>query len=242
MYTDPYVKDWADINTSLEARVVKDVSGSAAMVVIDRTLVATGAVVDEICEMSTPFPDSRTLSDFFDGFNSSCQKLSQWLEDIKLSQNLFQIIFHAIIGYHALQSDVTAQTYLRRGFRSFMNFVRTVFDKVSAINEGKTVVMQSVYPQEYRTFLNLAQLATVSKRLSMTQNGFFGFTPNLAEIGDYVIRFKGCSIAFLARSLKQSATEMVEFQLIGPVYFCQYINGKVVTPELDNKEQKIILI
>jgi hypothetical protein len=189
-------KDWTNIEASHEIKVVEQASTSAAMAVIDRTLVTTGAIVDEICEMGIPFSDSRTMSDFVEGFNGSCQKLFQWLDGSKSPNDAFQIMFHALVGTDLPQSDAAARAYLQRGFKSFMNFIRMVFENLDTLKEGKLVSTQNQYPQEHRTFLHLAQRATTGKTLCMTKNGFFGFIPNLAKIGDHVLCLGSCSIVF----------------------------------------------
>ncbi|KAI9146935.1 hypothetical protein HJFPF1_12964 [Paramyrothecium foliicola] len=210
-----WVPDWTSIVAIHKIKVVEQASRPMSMTVIDKTLVMTGAIVDEICEMGTPFADFQTISDFVEGFSSSCQKLSRWLESSKSSNDSFRIMFHALIGNELPQSDVTARAHLQKGFKSFMNVIRMISENLETVKEGKLVAVQNEYPQEHRTFLNIAQRATIGKRFGMTKGGFFGFIPSLAQPGDHVFRFENSRLTGLPpppimslEELREKATDL----------------------------------
>ncbi|KAK4443791.1 heterokaryon incompatibility protein 6, OR allele [Podospora aff. communis PSN243] len=115
------------------------------------------------------------------------------------------------------ESDPNMRAQLREGFESYTKMKIAIFSQAAAkAPPAEYVPIDS--PREMHAFMNHITGKVWGTRLCATKGGRVGLVPLRTEVGDRVVVFEGCHVAFVLRP--DAGEGPMQYKLVGNGYFC----------------------
>ncbi|KAK4182146.1 heterokaryon incompatibility protein 6, OR allele, partial [Podospora australis] len=134
---------------------------------------------------------------------------------VTTSDDLFDILVQ--------EDDTEKKASLRKGFDSYMKMKKQLLSyQIKETPDEEIPRLAPIdHPQEIHSFLKQAVGNVWGTKLCSTKEGRIGLVPERTEVGDRVVMFEGCDVAFVLRKLDGSEHARSHYRLVGHAYFCR---------------------
>ncbi|KAK3385522.1 heterokaryon incompatibility protein-domain-containing protein [Podospora didyma] len=227
-----WVPNWA--NPSLRFNPVRSTSAynsratmaSTLRILDSNRLSVRGANVDKIQHINQVFPQSpspTSLHTFMGQVVKAALLIARVIRETGKEEespdSAMNTLFGVLVQQGSADFDNDELSALRIGFRSFMEWVKTVaftLRNERQSREGQMAMVPVDSPKELHMFMDKAFAKTGCLRFCATAGGCVGLVPEQAEVGDQLAVFDGSAAAFV---LRESGDGDGTYQFVGSGYF-----------------------